>query len=190
MLIGDIDYPVAEAAIFFVLILSIIFNTFLFRRGEGNYSIKYELMRNQEFFRKNICVTYAIEVLYKFFFALPFILLITLSILAAIRDTKNLAPILINGLIILLMLYPIKSDYYYYRLFLIMLLVIGSELSTFFIYEKLGEQAYLIISAIFYTANILFFYLALISIEKVYWDISQGIEQVKDEVSEVNNRWA
>lgn len=41
MIIGDIDYPVAEAVIFFVLILSIVFNTFLFRRGEGNYSIKY-----------------------------------------------------------------------------------------------------------------------------------------------------
>lgn len=41
MLIGDLDYPVAEAAIFFVLILSLVFNTFLFYRGEGNYSIKY-----------------------------------------------------------------------------------------------------------------------------------------------------
>lgn len=109
--------------------------------------------------------------------------------MAAVRDANNLAPILINGLIILLMLYPIKNQFYYYRLFLIMLLVLGSQLSTFFIYEKSGEQAYLIISCIFYTGNILFFYLALLAIERVYWEIGQGVEALKQEISEVNNRW-
>jgi hypothetical protein len=33
MIIGDSDYPIAESVIFFVLILSIVFATFLFRRG-------------------------------------------------------------------------------------------------------------------------------------------------------------
>lgn len=45
MQIGDVDYPVVEAILFFILIASLIFNIFLFKRGEGNYSIKYELMR-------------------------------------------------------------------------------------------------------------------------------------------------
>lgn len=41
VVLGDLNYPIVETIIFFVLILSLIFNTFLFRRGEGNYSIKY-----------------------------------------------------------------------------------------------------------------------------------------------------
>lgn len=41
MQIGDIDYPITESILFFVLILSLIFNYYLFARGEGNYSIKY-----------------------------------------------------------------------------------------------------------------------------------------------------
>lgn len=47
LLLGDLDYPIAEAIIFFILIASLIFNTFLFKRGDGTYSIKYELMRNE-----------------------------------------------------------------------------------------------------------------------------------------------
>lgn len=109
LLLGDLDYPIEEAIIFFILIASLIFTTFLFQRGDGTYSIKYELMRNKEFFRTHIFVTYIIEGLYKFFFILPFTLLITLSIMAAIRDINMLAPILINGLIILLILYPFKK---------------------------------------------------------------------------------
>lgn len=113
--------------------------------------------------------TYLIEAIYKFFFLLPFLLLIVLTVLAAIRDTKNIPPILINGLIILFILYPTKKLHFYYKLFAIWLLVIGSQLSTLFIYEQFGDQAYLILSTIFYTGNVLFFYLALVSIENVYW---------------------
>lgn len=121
-------------------------------------------MRNQEFFRQHMFFTYVIEAIYKFFFLLPFLLLITLSILAAIRDINSLAPILINGLIIILILYPTKSQHYYYKLFVMWMLATGSQLSTFFIHEVKGDQAYYILSTIFYTGNIFFYYLALISI--------------------------
>jgi hypothetical protein len=33
MLIGDIDYPVEEAILFFILTASLIFNYYLFHRG-------------------------------------------------------------------------------------------------------------------------------------------------------------
>ena len=180
LLLGDLDYPIAEAIIFFILIASLVFNTFLFQRGDGTYSIKYELMRNQEFFRTHIFVTYIIEGLYKFFFFLPFILLITLSVLAAIRDINMLAPILINGLIILLILYPFKKQYFFIKVGFIWALAMTSQLSTFFLYEIGGEQTYFILSAIFYTANVLFFYLAIVSIEKTYWELSEGVKLIPD----------
>lgn len=118
--------------------------------------------------------------MYKFFFALPFLLLIALSILATIRDLNNLAPILVNGLIILLILYPFKNEFYYFRMFFIVLLAFGSQLATFFIYEKNGEQAYYILSVIFYTANVIVFYVALISIEREYWEIGEGIKAMPE----------
>ena len=117
--------------------------------------------------------------MYKFFFLIPFILLITISILAAIRDTKNLSPILINGLIVLLVLYPTKTEHFYYKLLVIWVLTIVSQLSTFFLYEINGEQSYSILSFIFYTGNVLFFYLALIAIEGVYWEIGEAISNNK-----------
>ena len=33
MLIGDVDYPIVEAILFFILMASLIFNIFLFKRG-------------------------------------------------------------------------------------------------------------------------------------------------------------
>lgn len=78
--------------------------------------------------------TYLIDWIYKFFFLLPFLFLITLTVLAALRDPKNISPILINGLIILLILYPTKKLHFYYKMFAIWCLVIGSQLSTLFIY--------------------------------------------------------
>ena len=134
MNIGDTNYPIAESVIFFFLIASLVVTTFLFKRGEGNYSIKYEIMRQQEFFRKHIFLTHCIEIIYKICFILPFLFLIALSVLAAIRSPTNLAPILINGLIIILLLYPTKIEHYYYKLAGIWILVFGSQLSTFFIF--------------------------------------------------------
>lgn len=55
-----------------------------------------------------------------------------------------------------------------------------SQLSTFFLYEIGGEQTYFILSAIFYTANVLFFYLAIVSIEKTYWELSEGVKLIPD----------
>lgn len=48
----------------------------------------------------------------------------------------------------------------------------------------------MILSVTFYTANVLFFYLALISIENVYWEIGEGVQICKEEVVEINSRWA
>lgn len=48
----------------------------------------------------------------------------------------------------------------------------------------------MILSVTLYTANVLFFYLGLISIENVYWEIGEGVQICKEEVVEINSRWA
>jgi hypothetical protein len=96
---------------------------------------------------------------------------------------------MINGLIILLILYPTKTQYYYYKLLGMWTLATGSQLSTLFIGGIQGNEAYYIISVIFYTGNVLFFYLALLAIEQVYWEVSEAVKSVKEEVSELNTRW-
>lgn len=106
--IGDNTYSIAEAIIFFFLIASLLVVSFLFNRGEGNYSIKYELMRSRSFFLRNMTATYIIEFLYKLCFVLPFALMIAFAILGALEKPVDLAPLLINGLIVILMLYPTK----------------------------------------------------------------------------------
>ena len=81
---GDSNLPVVQGIMVILLALSILFSTFLFRRGGGNYSIKYEIMRRHRFFREHHFATMAVEFLYKGFFILPFIFLIVLAILKAI----------------------------------------------------------------------------------------------------------
>lgn len=44
MLIGDVDLPLEEAILAFVLIGVLVINTLLFRQGSHDYSIKYKLM--------------------------------------------------------------------------------------------------------------------------------------------------
>ena len=111
----------------------------------------------------------AVEVLYKAFFILPFLLLSVLAILKAIENPRNLATILINGLIIILVLYPSKREFFFFKGAAVWALVLGSQCSTLFIYLTDSKYVYLILSAIFYAANICLFYLALLSIEGTYW---------------------
>lgn len=179
MLIGDTNWQLAEAVLVFTLILSLIITTFLFRSGEGNYSIKYKLMRRHEFFRENQPALYFVEILYKIFFTLPFLLLIALAILKALEKPENLASIMINGFIIILMLYPSKREFFYLKLAAIWVLAMGSQFSALFISLRKSEHIYTILSAIFYSANVCCFYLALLSIENCYWEISQGINKFK-----------
>lgn len=176
--IGDNTYSIAEAIIFFFLIASLLVVGFLFNRGEGNYSIKYELMRSRSFFLRNMTATYIIEFLYKLCFVLPFALMIAFAILGALEKPVDLAPLLINGLIVILMLYPTKPEHHYYKMGIIFVLAFGSQLATFFIYEKGDTQVYYVLSAIFYTANAIFFYLGLVALEGDYWEISEGVKKL------------
>jgi hypothetical protein len=41
IVLGDFSFPILDSALSFILILSLIFNAFLFYRGDGSYSIKY-----------------------------------------------------------------------------------------------------------------------------------------------------
>ena len=109
MLIGDVDLPLEEAIIAFILIAVIAFNTILFRQGSGDYSIKYKLMERHQFFRENQAPLMFIEYLYKGFFVLPFLLLIAITVIQSIKNILNLPTLLINGLIIILILFPTKT---------------------------------------------------------------------------------
>lgn len=163
----------------------------LFQRGEGNYSIKYELMRKHEFFRANQCALYTIEYIYKGFFCVPFLLILTISILRAIDDVNNLAPLLINGTIILLLLYPTKKEHSNIKNFIMWLFAFASAIAVMFLYLQTDDAVYYLLSALFYSANILFFFLSLLCIEGTYWEIGEAIDSAKckEELEEVNDLW-
>ena len=71
---------------------------------------------------------------------------------------------MLNGLVILLSIYPIPDEWFYRRSFVIWLLVIGSQFDT--LYQHVGTttvDTYSILSTIFYPINSILFCLAVLS---------------------------
>ena len=87
------------------------------------------------------------------------------------------------------MLYPSKREFYYIRGAVVWALVLGSQSTTLFVYLYNSTSVYFLLSVIFYTANITLFYLAILSIEDNYWDISQAINMFKKNVEEIYSEW-
>lgn len=110
-----------------------------------------------------------VEYLYKGFFVLPFMLLIAITVIQSIKNILNLPTILINGLIIVLIVFPTKTSHFYVRMIGIWALTFGSQLSTLFIHLTDSQYIYYVLSIIFYSGNILFFFLGLLAIEGCYW---------------------
>lgn len=68
-------------------------------------------------------------------------------------------------------------------------LALGSQLATLFLYLQTTETVYYLLSVVFYSANIVFFFLSILSIEGCYWEIAEAIEKFPDEIEEVNEQW-
>lgn len=83
---------------------------------------------------------------------------------------------MLNGLVVLLTIYPIKNLWFNTSKLLIWLLVIASQLNTLYLYlDSTTTNTYTLLSAIFYPINAILFSLASLSNEEDYWEIDQAI---------------
>lgn len=159
-----------------LLVLSVIFNIFLFSRGHQSYSIKYELFMKDQFFRQHPIFCNAVEVIYHIFFAVPFLLLLIAAIMRAVVVPVDFVIILINGLIVLLTIYPTKAELFYRSRMVISVLVVASQFTT--LYVQVGTNSgdyYTLLSSILYPVNCMMFCMAVLAHEDTYWEIDQAI---------------
>ncbi len=106
---------------------------FLFNRGHGSYSIKYEIMRRHSFFRINQLATTIVNTLYQFFFILPFIIIVVITVLRGTNNYIEFPAIFVNGLILILIIYPVYREYYYFQYGVIWFLALASQLFSQFL---------------------------------------------------------
>lgn len=186
MLVGDTELPIEIAILFLTLLLSLGFNLFLFTRGHQSYSIKYELMLSHKIFRTHQLLTGLIEWIYKCFFALPFVLLFSIAVLRAMVTASEFATIAVNGLIVLLIVYPFKTSFFYAKQIILWLLAITSQLISLYLkVDKSAIDPYGLLSCIFYPINALLFSLALLASEGNYWEMAMAVEMCQPELAEV-----
>ena len=143
-------------------------------------------MLNEKFFRSHPFAVNAVEVIYKAFFALPFLLLIVIAILRAVVDYKEFFTILVNGMILLLIIYPFKTNFFYFKLIIIWVLAVSSQfISLYWSNSTTPTDYYIIFSCIFYPINCVLFCLALLSKETSYWEIAHTLkfQSVVDELN-------
>lgn len=128
--------PLAESIIAFLFIACIIANTFLFARGQDSYSIKYEIMRKHRFFRVHYCASLVVEVVYKIFFLTPCLFLLTVVVMEGIVKPLQVFPVSVNGMIVLLMLVPVKREYYFWKELALWVLAFASQIISLLLYEN------------------------------------------------------
>ena len=169
-------YGLAVVVIFLLEVVSLISIIFLFNRGHESYSIKYELFFKSPFFRRHPIFCGAVELIYHIFFAVPFFLLAVIAIIRAIVTPTDFITIILNGMIILLTIYPIPDEWFFRNKAVIWLLVIGSQFDT--LYQYVGTSSvdtYTIVSSIFMPINAILFCFALLSSENDYWELNTAI---------------
>lgn len=118
---------------FFLLLIVLVLDVFLFNRGHASYTVKYELMRKHKFFRVHQLMTSIVDLCYKLFFTLPFIIIAVITILRAVKSLTSFPPILVNSSIVVLIIYPIHREFYYVQYGIIWILAVASQLFTQFL---------------------------------------------------------
>lgn len=150
--------------------MALIGNIVLFARGHASYSVKYEIFLKSAFFRQHPGLCDAVEVIYHIFFVVPFVLLLLIAIIRATVNGTEFVTIMLNGLVVLLTIYPIKNLWFNTSKLLVWLLVIASQLNTLYLYlDSTTKNTYTLLSAIFYPINGIIFSLASLSNEQEYW---------------------
>ena len=164
MQIGETELPIEVAILLIVFILSIIFNIFLFIRGHHSYSVKYQIMLKDKNFRRHQFLTDFVEFVYKSFFVLPFLLLIAIATIQALYKLSDIPIIMVNGLIVLLITYPFKTNLYYIKEVTIWVFAIMSQFLALFLQaDQTNIDYYTLLCTIFYPINCILFCLALLS---------------------------
>ena len=158
------SYDLATLILFLLLILNLIVNTYLYNANHESYSIKYRLLLDSSFMRTRPCLCVAVEALYKTFFVLPFLLLLAIAGIRAVTAPTEFVTIVLNGLIVLLTIYPTKDEWFYRSKFVIWLLVIGAQFDC--LYQHVGPASidtFSILSSIFYPINGILFCWAILA---------------------------
>lgn len=121
-------------------------------------------MLNDKNFRRHQWLAGFVEVVYKSFFVLPFILLVVMAILRATVVPRELPIIFVNGLIVLLITYPFKTNFYYIKEIALWVLAVASQFIALFLQSQNGNiDYYTLLCTIFYPINCVLFCLALLS---------------------------
>ena len=180
------SFPVSVTVLFVVMVLSLGFNIFLFSRGHQSYSVKYELMLSRRTFRINQCLCGLVEVLYKSFFVLPFLLLAVIAIIRAFEDLSEVLAILVNGLILILIVYPFKTGFFYVKEVVMWGLAIASQFVSLYL-DSAGSQDsyYSLLCSIFYPANSILFCLALLAQEDDYWEVADAVRLCEPQMAAI-----
>ena len=104
------------------------------------------------------------EIVYKSFFVLPFLVLVAIAVLRATAAAQELPIILVNGLIVLLITYPFKTNFYYIKEVGLWVLAVASQFIALFLQSQSGNNDYYtLLCTIFYPINCVLFCLALLS---------------------------
>jgi len=93
-------------------------------------------MKKHRFFRINQIATFIVEYIYKSFFILPFAIIVLISILRGVKNGIDLLPILINGLVVILIIYPSQRHIYYIKYSIIWFLAVTSQLLSIFLSDS------------------------------------------------------
>lgn len=87
-----------------------------------------------------------------------------MTILQALSKLSDIPIILVNGLIVLLITYPFKTNFYYIKEVIIWVFAIASQFIALFLQAKnLNVDYYTLLCTIFYPINCILFCLALLS---------------------------
>ena len=115
-------------------------------------------------FRRHQFLTDFVEFVYKSFFVLPFLLLIAIATIQALYKLSDIPIIMVNGLIVLLITYPFKTNLYYIKEVTIWVFAIMSQFLALFLQaDQTNIDYYTLLCTIFYPINCILFCLALLS---------------------------
>lgn len=172
-----------------VVVFSII-NIGIYVRMKKSFSIKYDLLRDPNFRGRNWLQT-LIKVLYYFELFLPVLLMIVLFLEIAVRDVTSGFIVLVNGMLLLSLIYLTNPSTFYIKIGIILGLLLAAELITLYLNDKTKETMYSASSAIFFSLNGILVSLALFANESIYWDLSEVCNKPYLEVGikKVNVDW-
>lgn len=182
LLVQGKEFTEFELAVLVLTVASISANIAIFQQLQGNYSIRYELLRSRplrkwRWLRKLIVALYWLNLL------LPSLLLVALFIEILTRGLiGNAFVVLVNGLLVLCMSSFTNVQTFYYKLLAVLLAVVASQLTVMFLLKFDLQYFYVCTSCVFFSLNGVLVSLTVWAREQTYWQLSMVFDRMKDRI--------